>query len=31
MTGAKHVDLVLKDKLKSCVQQFTESIGKRRL
>jgi hypothetical protein len=29
MTGAKHVDLVLKDKVKSCVQQFTESIGKR--
>jgi hypothetical protein len=29
MTGAKHVDLVLKDKLNSCAQQFTESIGKR--
>jgi hypothetical protein len=31
MTGAEYVNLVLKDKLKSCVQQFTESTGKRRL
>jgi hypothetical protein len=29
MTGAKYVDLAPKDKLKSCVQQFTESTGKR--
>jgi len=29
MTGAKCTDLVLKDKLKICVQQFTESTGKR--
>lgn len=28
MTGAKYADLVLKDKLKICAEQFTEVTGK---
>ena len=27
MTGAKYADPVLKDRLKSCVQQFAEATG----
>jgi len=28
MTGTKYADLVLKDKLKNCVQRFAEFTGK---